>query len=169
MPPAALPLAMDGPRPSDRFRLRRSNTYLNQRISFTRNENRNSVKQWNSLFFGSTAFTEQPFVKAQQKIRAVGDILDIFLRGSGSPKQSWISDVVKRFCRENHATAETAQDDSARAWLDDRDLRTGHKRAHPKWQTAQELRSELEKPVCDTLGTVFEADSGIAFQFVWRA
>jgi hypothetical protein len=124
---------------------------------------------WNSSFFDTTAFTEQPFVKAQQKIRAVGDILDIFLRGSGSPKPSWISDVVKRFCRENHATAGATQDDSARAWLDDRDLRTGHKRVHPEWQTAQELQLELEKPVCDALGTALEADSSIAFQSVWRA
>jgi hypothetical protein len=150
MPPTALPLSKAGSRPSDRLRPQRYNTHLSQRLSFPRNENKNSVKQWESSFFESTAFTEQPFVKARQRIRAVGGALDIFLRGSGSPKHTWISDVVKSFCHKNHPTEDTAQDESARAWLDDRNVDTGHSRVYPKWQNAQELRSVLEKPVNKT-------------------
>jgi hypothetical protein len=165
---AALPPSRVGSRPSDRFRLRRSNTYLNQRLSFPRNESKNSVKQWNSLFFRSTEFAERPFVKAQQKIRAVGDVLDIFLRGSGSLKQTWITDVVKGFFRANHTTEGTTQEKVGKAWLDDRDVAKRQNRVYPKWQTAQQLRSELEKPVCNTSGIAFGADRSIAIQSLWR-
>jgi hypothetical protein len=130
---------------------------------------RNSAKQWESTFSSSTPFTERPFVKTRQKIGAIGDALDIFIRGTGSPKHTWISDVVKSFCIINRPTEATAQVDSARAWLDDRDVRVGRNRVHPKWQTAQELRSELEKLVRRVSGISFGADTTLAIQPVWRA
>jgi hypothetical protein len=169
MPSTALPLSMVRSRPSDRFRSRTSNKNPDQRSSLPHNEIKNSPKEWHSSFFRRNTFTEWPFVNAWQKINAVGDVLDIFLRGSGTHYHTWVSDVVKRFCLENHPTGETAQDKSARAWLDDRNVRTGHNRTYPKWQNAQKLRSTLEKPVRKSIGIVFGADCSLAIQSVWRA
>jgi hypothetical protein len=167
MPSAAQPLSKVGPRPCDGFRLRKSKTHLNQRLSFPRSDGRNSVKQWDAPFFSSTDVDEQPFVKTWQNIGADGDLLDIFLRGSGSPRNTWISDVVKSFCHE-HRLEVTGHDNCARAWLDDRDVRTEQERKYSKWQTAQELRSVLGKPVREISGLTFKANSGIAVQSLRR-
>jgi hypothetical protein len=102
-------------------------------------------------------------VKAWQKIGADGDLLDIFLRGSGSARNTWISDVVKSFCQE-HRSEGTAHDECARAWLDDRDVGTGLKREYPIWQTAQELRSVLGRPVSEISSIIFGPNESTAIQ-----
>jgi hypothetical protein len=117
----------------------------------SRNKSKNkktNVKQWCPSFFKDTPIIEEPFVKTWQEHGADGDVLEIFLRGKGSPRPTWISDVVKGFCHDR--PEETGEFQSARAWLDDRDICTGHNRVYPTLQTAQELRSELGKPVRKT-------------------
>jgi hypothetical protein len=118
----------------------------------------NYEERWNQTFFKERKFCDdRPWIDTLREVNADGDDLDLFLSPCDGPVPSCESEDIKRYCANvvlpSNQPESTADEPTAKAWLDDRERSTEDSRSYLGLLTATQLYESMIKNVRLFLGT----------------
>jgi len=110
------------------------------------------LKQWDRRFFRRRpTIPECSLIEDWREYDTSGDLLAIFLRDFGSQSPSWVTEIVKEYCRGSHAFQAGGRAVQARARVCDTEIPSGRRRTHGDWLTAEGMRLVLQEDVGPSL------------------